>query len=246
MRKFKYTAALYIFIIWRYDNGNEEVNSGHVHNEDYNDNNNLSGKVTTLWNRARTSFCSSNHVLMSFIHLFFFAFFFWSSQDQNNLYCSLSFFFFFWFSVQASGVVLRPGQTFSTWGQKRKMENIWVNTQRKWCHHVWVTMDPSQRSHGMNWTQRGKIYFLISSMLTPTRKHDQIEIRKDRTLCMRKPTHRDLQYDRRAFHSDLVCGISISIKTNLYGFHITPVVNHVLCKAVLVLDGVPITNRDGF
>lgn len=58
------------------------------------------------------------------------------------------------------------------------MENIWANTQGKWCHHVWVTMDPSQGCHGMNWRQRRKIHFLISSMLTPTRIHEQSQIKK--------------------------------------------------------------------
>lgn len=102
-----------------------------------------------------------------------------TSQALYNLYCSLSSYYCVLFVLCAS-----QWCSFGAWADmfytkpKFKMENIWANTHRKWCHHVWVTMDPSPGSHGMNWTQRRKIYFLISSMLTPTRIHDQIQIRK--------------------------------------------------------------------
>lgn len=99
------------------------------------------------------------------------------------------------------------------------MENIWANTQRKWCHHVWVTMDDSQ---GNELDTNGESIFFISSVPTLTRKHDQIQIRQSswENVSVYEKPHTQRPSSGGPFIQAWYC-IWYQIKIYIHGLHIT-------------------------
>lgn len=179
----------------------------------------MSGKVIVLCFRPKTSFCQSFRVVSSCL-----------SGTRSSL-------LFFVFSVQASGVVLKPGQTFSTQGQTENGKHM-----SKYSEEV---VSPCLSHHrpqsGESWNELNKNGENIFSHFLNANTNQKTWPNPDKKkwlragLCVWENPHTGT-YDRRSFHTGLVYGIR-SNQISVHGLHNTFVVTYVLFSTILFLNG---------